>query len=320
MNNTLQRDQLGELENIASGGQATLFAVPDLKLPDADGPLVYKEYNDAILAKSARAIRYGLPQLLEIPDRLPQAKRDLLNARTAWPLALVLNGEQASGIIMKRIRPVFQFTMHLSAGPKETIFDLQQVLRPESERSAFEVPPLSVDQRGRLVARLAICMELFHDNGLIVGDLSSKNVAVSNPGKLSEVYPKFLDTDSFRLAGNRPPVQQGSTPDWLVPEIVEAEEEAARLTRVQAPVAQIAKVRGRAQVLDKRTDIFKFGLLALRLFDFGPDAGVIYKSAQAEQRIQETFGAKRADLLRRCRDEVPELRPEVAELAGLFTP
>ena len=81
--------RLGEL--LGAGGQGRVFDAPNLRLPDAPGSLVFKEY------KSVPQSGYGLRKLVKIRNGLDPEARRKLDQRTAWPVRVVEDADRVCG-------------------------------------------------------------------------------------------------------------------------------------------------------------------------------------------------------------------------------
>jgi serine/threonine protein kinase len=319
----VQKADLGPLTKIADGGQAKVYLVNDFRLPGADGPLVFKQYLKSTLRKHGVAIRNGMPQLILFPDSLSEADQKRLANRTVWPKALVLQGNQAVGILMRVIPDAFFFDIIKPHGKERKLLDLSQFYRTHREKLQYGVPVLSEKDKIRVVVHMIRTIEFFHRNRLVMGDFSCTNVVLSHPDKLSgadrgRVFPKFLDIDGYRFSGERPPFDQLNTPGWYPPEIRAAEERVRQLTSDNASLSDMATANAHTKNLNARTDVFKFGLATLRLFHTSEDSNLVYISPEADGRITTLIGAKRAKVLLASVEEDPVNRPTMTEILKQF--
>jgi eukaryotic-like serine/threonine-protein kinase len=226
----IDRDRLGVLTKIGQGGQGTVYQAPNARTQFAES-MVYKEYKTA---SGAATVDYtalaAMPALVEESLTVAQAKR--LIALAAWPCALVQHGDTSTGFVMPAIPAVF-FTA-LSTAKGTTTAEIQHLLNHPSVLAARGI---SIDdaQRYQLLRETATTLTFLHQHGVIVGDISPKNLLYAlgpHPG----VY--FIDCDAMRVGGVSA-LPQLETPGWAVP----AGEELATVA----------------------SDTYKLGLLALRL-------------------------------------------------------
>ena len=213
---------------LGDGGQGVVYAVPTPPAGMA-GPLAYKQYKQGMLRDPA-----VLEAMAEFLDTLPQSERDFLAPRLAWPLAVSTRGSTADdGFLMQQIPDPF-FLASSSLGdrrPQGLEFLLNGTVY-------LQKIGLQVDQRQLLLllADLAEIVSRLHDHGVVVGDLSPKNVLFALG---SQPRCLLIDCDSMRFKG-QDALDQVETPGWYVPEQEKATPES---------------------------DAFKFGLIAVRLLN-----------------------------------------------------
>jgi DNA-binding helix-hairpin-helix protein with protein kinase domain len=97
---TIADSALGPVgRQLGAGGQAKVFELPGLTLPDVAGPVVYKRY------RPGRAPSGQLAKIVALRHRLHDpAKRALLDTVTAWPVREVLDAAGAvCGLVLPRI-------------------------------------------------------------------------------------------------------------------------------------------------------------------------------------------------------------------------
>jgi len=204
-------DSLGAISKLASGGQATIYKVsggaPILRaLPYTE--LVYKEYN-----RSERATLD--PDML---DNMAQYAAQLMSGpeglgdRLAWPLATVEREGALSGFLMRRAPQQFVIRLQLPSGEKPTLAEAQLLLNDEQYLVDRQLP---VHDRWRLqfLRDTADTLAQLHRSGIIVGDLSPKNLLASFT---TRPCCFFLDCDTMRMT-DRSALEQVETPGWEVP-------------------------------------------------------------------------------------------------------
>ncbi|MFV2178998.1 hypothetical protein ACFHW2_22775 [Actinomadura sp. LOL_016] len=149
----------------------------------------------------------ALKRLVDLPARLSGPDRDALLRQAAWPLARVLDGGAVKGFVMRVVPRAFWG--NAATGPR--LRELQYLLyRPKPMWG--DIAPPDADGRLRVARNTAGLFRLLHGHGLIVGDVSMKNLLWSPAG---EVF--LLDCDGVRELGERPVLPQTHTPDWNDP-------------------------------------------------------------------------------------------------------
>ncbi|MEU9335044.1 hypothetical protein AB0D49_18020 [Streptomyces sp. NPDC048290] len=224
------RDALGLGPALGDGGQGKVYEVPN-RLINRTWPVVYKEYKPHALAELRVDALERLAAFL--PGR-PAAEGRWLAVNTAWPAALVTDGGRVTGFLMCRIPD--QFFVTLPGGVRKTAgFEFLLNPLPFVERTVGAISPHEV--YGLLLA-LAEVLDRLHGLGVVVSDLSPKNVLFSRvAGQRPACF--LIDCDAMGIGGSWAlrPVQ---TPGWVLPQ-----------------GEQPGTLEG---------DRYKFALLAVRLF------------------------------------------------------
>jgi hypothetical protein len=237
-------DKLGPLGSLlGSGGQAKVFELPTLRLPDVQGPLVYKQYKK----QPDPAAVNGMRKTVALRARLQAepAKLVRLDAATAWPVRLVVDaGGLVRGLVLPRIHDSFFHDIRLPSGavkhgPREVQF---LFISPDRALRGGTPTP-------RPAERLTICRDfaatlafLHGELRVVFGDINARN-AVFRLG--TEPTVMFVDCDAVRPVGDQAAVPQLNAPDWDPPE--------------------------GSDILTKSTDLYKLGLFILRCLT--PDTG-----------------------------------------------
>lgn len=329
---TVDRAALGPLTKLGRGGQATVFKLSSVPpVSGAEGQYVFKQYRSKILDESAHSLATTMPQLILHPDSMSEEDQRLVRRHTVWPQGLVVQGGKAQGILMKLIPEPFFFDLHLtgSGTSSKTLLELQYLMTPESKKPERGIPSATAKERLLLILDVLKIVDFLHRNGLVIGDFSPKNLVVSNPHRASsstghKFIPKFLDVDAFRFAGGVPPIQQMHTPNWFPPEVRAAAVLRDELIAKGAPQLEISRARAMANTQTKKSDIFKMGLLVLRLLHVPKDASEddtqsVYVSSSATSNIQRLVNPHRAQLLRSMLETDPERRPTAHDVLAAFS-
>jgi hypothetical protein len=256
---TVSRADVGELgAPLGSGGQGQVFLAPKITLPDLPGTLVFKQYWPG------HQPPHGLQAVVARRLRMDQATRSRLDRATTWPVRLVEDGGQVSGVLMRLIPDVFfQDRTSPSGSPIHSLREVQHLFVDPRRSARLGMPAASDSQRIMLCRSFASVLHLLHRNDVVVGDLNSKN-AVFVLGTLPAVL--LIDCDAIRIKGNMAVVRQLNAPDWDPPE----------------------------DTLSQATDLYKFGLFVLRCVLPGPQASI----ARDPARVDALFDAEGRGLLR----------------------
>lgn len=321
---TIEACALGSLEQIGRGGQGKLYKAVDLKLGADSGPFVYKKYSSQIRSESGQVIRNSLPTLIDYPKTFTEPDRTKLMRWSVWPKALVVENGHALGLVMKLIPSTFEFTINLAKGPKSTLYSADFLLGSVDFQKSSGAPTVDLREKGLFVVQMIKAMHHFHSHDLVIGDFSPRNIVVSNPDKVpistpgGRYQPKFLDVDSFRLAGGSAPIAQPDTPLWFAPEKQHTRDELTRLLKGGTALADVAHLQARLAIQNKASDVFKFGLFILRLFDCTDDSMSLYHSTRAEATMEKLFGSARAKLLLSTLTDDPKARPGFTDITRVW--
>ncbi|GAA2634617.1 hypothetical protein GCM10010399_79080 [Dactylosporangium fulvum] len=267
--------QLGKLGPlIGKGGQAHVYAAPGIQLPDAPGPLVYKQYNPG------HSPAQGLRGLVRFRNNLDRDHRDRLDRCAAWPVRVVEDGGRVHGVLMRLIPASFMHTRILpgtgtrQTGPRE----VQNLMVPPERAGRVGMPVPEPQERLGLCRDLAAALHLLHRNNLVYGDLNARN-EVFRLGEHPTVM--LVDCDAIRKSGSAAVVQQLNAPDWEAPE----------------------------RWLTMYTDRYKFGLFVLRCFATGEQISTTRDPRRADAQLD----ADGRRLLRLALDDDRDRRPTMQE-------
>ncbi|MEU5962021.1 hypothetical protein ABZ777_12530 [Micromonospora parva] len=222
------RARLGPLRRAGDGGQGIVYFTDRVKI-NVSWEAAYKEYLPTTSFNP-----YVLRQMVAFVPELDADSGRWLCENTAWPAALVVDGGQVTGFLMRRIPE--RFRMPWGENGADVPAALQYLLNPQTYLNRKGIH-LDGRARLRLLEAIADVMARLHSLNVIVGDLSPNNLLVdlSNPGCF------FIDCDAMRLRG-QDVLDQVETPEWSIPG------------------------RGREPTATAAADSYKFGLLAIRLF------------------------------------------------------
>lgn len=217
---------LGPLNLIGSGGQGKVYE----RLDEPDG-LVYKEYSPRVVdGLDVGALR----RFVLFAHTLDEARRGELLTHTAWPQAVVRRDGVVRGFLMRRVPARFVVPMSFGQEVTDELARVQFLLNPAEYVHARGLDT-STRFRMELLHDTAYALALLHGLGISVGDLSPNNLVFS-PAARPRCF--FIDCDAMRLRGEDV-LDQVETPDWQA---------------------------GGTQLATPETDVYKFSLLAIRLF------------------------------------------------------
>ncbi|GHC73290.1 hypothetical protein GCM10010309_42970 [Streptomyces violaceochromogenes] len=274
---------------LGGGGQGKVWAV-EKRLVNRKWPVAYKEYKP----DSQGQLRIdALERMVAFLPEQPHAVGQWLAEHAAWPAALVIEGSQVRGFLMRQIPDEFFITMptgdRKAAGFEFLLNSLTYV-----NKMVGSVTPRQVF--GLLLA-FADTLERLHGLGVVAGDLSPKNLLFSLSGPRPSCF--LIDCDAMGLRGDwvLKPVQ---TPGWQLPD-------------GEAPETP-------------EGDRYKFALLAVRLFlheQHGKDVAALRRmdatvADLAKRGLSRTPADRPAlsdwlDPLRRAFDSAPLTWPGAAQ-------
>lgn len=229
----LERAQLGALEKLGQGGQATVYRAARVTIRYI-GPAAFKEYNANILSTLDNA---GLEISVEFFKRFSRAEAEAFLSTVAWPIRLVFDRGSIVGILMPEIPKRFYTKISLPSGDSKTLIAKFEYLLNSAawrRKSGFD---LSGAIRYGLLKEVAHALEMLHNLGITVGDFSPKNLLFTVQ-KPPACY--FIDCDAMLING-RSGLTQLETPNWDIKSVS------------SEPVGTVA------------SDCYKLGLLALRV-------------------------------------------------------
>lgn len=298
------RSALGRLEPLAEGGQALIYRLPGYYIR-GEGPLVYKEYKAEPRRRAGPAVLPGLLALTDFRLRLSASDRAELDQRATWPLVVVTGDDGgAAGIVMREIPAEF---FHGSE-----IREIQQLFNADADARVRGLPAFDVATRLKLLARLAEAYMLLHRLDIIVGDVNAKNVVLSAGSK-----PRVLvvDTDSARKKGTQGAFGgQPHTPHWEPPETLAAKRHHDHLVRSgNASAGELTKLSGDWKRQTKETDVYKFGLMVVRVLDYGRYRSQNRNPDKARRVLLANLGGTATRHLDRTLGADPRARPTMAD-------
>lgn len=280
----IDRASLGPLEYIAEGGQGRVFRCTQLRLPDYDGALAFKEYKPGQVTAS------GLEAIIGVRSRLDDETRHRLDRLSTWPTRLVQENGRVTGILMPLIRDEY---VHVGRSLTGSVLrkerEIQYLFLSAQRCEKLGFPRVNVFQRFVICQELATAFALLAAQNVVFGDLNAKNALFAiGPGH-HDASLMLVDCDAVRVRGTMSAVPQLNSPDW------------------EPPVAERTH-------LTQQTDVYKYGLFVLRCLSPGPQASTARDPRRADGVLDETGQG----MLRRTLGENREARPSAQQWADYF--
>jgi hypothetical protein len=253
------------IARLGAGGQGVVWAT-SLRI-NAVWEVAFKEYHPGPRTE----LRPGtLDAMVALLGGLDGPTGAWLCERTAWPAQVVTDARGPCGFLMRRIDPTYLITVR---GTSRTA-GLEFLLNSDAYLNHIGLR-VTVTQRLALLLDLARTLDRLHGLGIVVGDLSPKNVLF----RLSPSPTCFLiDCDAMRVHG-QDALDQRETPGWAVP-------------------AGLATATPQG-------DAYKFALCVVRLLAGSQDA--------TDPDLLRAFPPDVSDLARRGRHPVSGVCPTPAE-------
>lgn len=318
------RSNKGTFEKLGSGGFGTVYKTSSLNLSGEAPELAVKIYKRKAGAINASSFE----SLINVRERLKreEPKRcEKLDSMFTWPLALVTDEGRAKGIVMNLIPGKYFGTSSLPMTQGKTVERNLGHVMDDGEISGWG--PLPTDTKLEILREIAYALAFLHNlgdkssgnvnssRGIVYGDISANNILCSVDGK-TEIM--FVDCDSVRKMGSQAPTgRQAHTPDWEPPEAQEAAKKLRRLDKSH-PDYQFRKNKYQDAWSRQTaaTDIYKFGLVFLRVIDSGRGASVRTDPTEAKRKVSASLGALLDASLSTNPKERPAMREWVAALGG----
>ena len=215
MVDTLEYAELLPLTEIGKGGEGRIFASGTKR------GVVFKEYM-----QSSRnpANRSALEELISLRASWSREEHAWLGERTVWPDKVVLNRGAFAGFTMPLISDQYFRRFGIRSSPRRVPCEWNYLSMRSKYRSnpnlVSEVPDVRVDQALQLVLDLAKTMSFLHRHGVVVGDVTGRNLLRTDTPSLRAL---IIDCDSFRIEGRKGVSPPKQSPDWDDPDLVGTE-------------------------------------------------------------------------------------------------
>jgi hypothetical protein len=313
---TIRRSELGALDYLGKGGTAIVYSAPQLSI-DGASQVVYKEYKASTRAAAGPGLFAGLRSLVVFHQRLDANLRPRWDERIIWPLRLVVpddNPTEALGVVMRRIparyfqRVVSRTSGEISTSPRE----VDSLFGDSADMARIGYGPVDVRGRLALIGRISAVYAMMHRQKVVVGDVSGRNViyeaATASPTVL------VVDADSCRIVGTASAFgNQPQTPFWEPPEALRAARNLVAATRSgqRLSASDHSGLVNRTSVQSTMTDVYKFGLMVVRILDHGRRRATNRDPHNAARLLRSHAGREGEELLLRSLSEDPSDRPSI---------
>lgn len=226
---------------LGTGGEGSVYALPPSVVPQqvtavAGGrQVVYKEFRTPDSPAQATHHR----EVVGVFRKFGTEQQQWILDRAAWPLATVTDGNTVVGILMPVIPEKFYREFPASGGrTRRGEASFQMLLNDDRYLQKMNLR-MSEKQIYSILLEVCDLLRVLQDGGIVVGDLSARNLMFSVPtGSSGTAAVYLIDCDSVSTSASVNP-DSVETPGWDVPS------------------------GERRQT--KETDRYKFGLLVLRL-------------------------------------------------------
>ena len=236
---------------LGRGGQGSVWEVLNARWDSAPSGagvegLVLKRYRLAAMGSVDAAV---LESMLRFWEQLGERDRVRLLGWVAWPLETAGSERVLEGFVMPRVPEAFFFERRMASGASRREMAAVEFLL--NDAGYLRRAGIAVDgsQRCAILADLAEGLAFLHERGVVVGDVSPRNVLWSTE---PECRAFLIDADSMAVGGRSAAAHRVETPDWAAPDGVDA--------------------GGAAD------DVFKLGLMVLRVLtgsQTGRDPGAL---------------------------------------------
>jgi hypothetical protein len=308
----VDRGRLGRLDRIGKGGTAVVYRVPSFHLPGLP-KLVFKEYTEKTRRHAGPPLRPGLLSLVRHRLRMDDETRCEWDRSIAWPLRVVVDdGGSACGILLPLIPDrFFQDLTDRTGARRRDPREVDMLFGATADMARVGLAAASPRDRLRVAVRIVKVYAAMHDQKMIVGDISGRNVVYDVSGGRPSVL--VVDADGSRVEGSRGAFgSQPQTPYWEPPEALLAARQLRRPSRAGAGIAALVS---QTMVQNRKTDVYKLALMLVRVIDHGRGKAVNRDPKLAADLFRTTWGPHAAEALERSLSARPSDRPSIRELA-----
>ncbi len=216
--NELDEGALGVLgDRLGDGGEGEVFV-----LPSRPGD-VYKRFKPAVMSEINEA---GLRSTIALLGTFNAADRVHVLERTVWPHTIVKGNGRIVGFLMPGLANEFFCKQGMKTDPVRSLADWNKLafrdVTAANQNIYTSLPNLSEEaHRENLIKLLHDLCSLFavlHRHGIVVGDVSGRNIIWTIQGSAPRAV--VIDCDGFRRNGEDAVSKPKQTPDWMDPHLV----------------------------------------------------------------------------------------------------
>jgi hypothetical protein len=201
----------GQMVELGRGGEGAVFKVPNL------GDKVYKEF---LAASYTSPDHSALTRLIDLQNQWTPEEKVWLTNRTVWPETIVLDNGNLKGFVMPGIQRRYFRKHGIRLNPKTVLCEWNYLsLRTKFHNNpniVTEVPRVTPPDALALVHDFAKTMKILHKYGVIIGDISGKNLLWTDTPSFQVMV---IDCDSFRIMGQGGVASPKQSPDWDDPHL-----------------------------------------------------------------------------------------------------
>ncbi|WP_311588573.1 hypothetical protein [Varibaculum massiliense] len=318
------RSNMDMWEVLGSGGFGTVYKTSSLNLPGEASELAVKIYK-----RQDGNINAGqFESLIDVRERLKREEPkwcEKLDSMFTWPLALVTDEGHAKGVVMNLIPDKYFGTVTSRMAKGTPIERKLGHVMDDGEISGWG--PLPTTTKLEILREIAYALAFLHNLGnktrgnvdhgddIIYGDISANNILCSVDGK-TEIM--FVDCDSVRKSGTQAPAgRQAHTDGWEPPEVQEAQRKVKCLDKSEPDYQfRIQEYQYACSRQTKNTDVYKFGLVFLRVIDSGRYASTRTNPKDAKRKVSASLGRLLDASLSTDPDDRPTMKEWVAAFGG----
>ncbi|MCL2137475.1 MAG: hypothetical protein FWH40_08185 [Coriobacteriia bacterium] len=317
MNDMIEFGRFNEVEKIGKGTQGDVYEIPEgMFIESVQVKIAIKKYNESILAGKAGAIENHIRSLIrDRDDAIPDIKR-IIDRHTTWPRYLVSENGKMCGFAMSLIPDAFYAYYEGYNSMVRTLSQFEFIINDDDMRRHLNLPIINDVGRAKIVYDLLLIIKTLHEYNYVIGDISSTNIIIYiDPENQRRNRALFIDVDSFRKVLES--IEQPQSPSYRPPESIYALRAYERVMETNKSRYDGQKYLVQSFVQNKESDVYKIGLVILRLYHIGPRRSLIYRSSNAMNRLENEIGLDFANLIKGSLSD-SAARPTALELFRVF--
>jgi hypothetical protein len=292
-------------------------------IPEHEGPFLFKRYkeNESVLIGQEVAIESALDWIISAYAAARPGYRRIIDEVAAWPVATVVTERGAAGLVMREIGPKFMREDLAGKSQQTPVAALEMWIQAEHKIRNRGLNPFTDDGRKRYVRRTLLYFSMVHSLGWIIGDISLNNILAYVPGPSEQgtrCSPGFIEIDTYRPVHGGSAMPQRHTYEFMPPEASAWKKKAKALTARGASSHEVASCLAKARVQTRESDVYKAGLLILRLYDQSDFPTQAKYQPSATLHLARAFGNEILAPVHAAVAAGPKDRPGMYELAKAF--